>query len=95
SKKIDSAQTEIKQSRKQMGELNEEIKIELNKLHFASKEDVTKAIGNEGRTIEKIEKDLNTSKEKLNNLTNKEASLHQSIEMTKQQIKTLTERKNS
>jgi len=95
SKKIDSAQTEIKQSRKQMGELNEEIKIELNKLHFASKEDVTKAIGNEGRTIEKIEKDLNTSKEKLNNLTNKEASLNQSIEMTKQQIKTLTERKNS
>jgi len=95
SKKIDNAQVKREQYQKQINEGKEEITEESKKLRFESKETIEKTIDEEEQTIEKIEKDQRISKEKFNNLKNKEASLEQSIEMTKQQIKTLKERKLS
>lgn len=94
-KNINAARVEIEQKQKQMKELEEERETETNKLHFDSKNDVTKAINNVAKDIEEVEKNKKTSQDQLNQLNNEKASLDRTIEMTKQQIKTLTERKDS
>lgn len=94
-KNINAARVEIEQNQKQVEELAEERETESNKLQFDSKDEVTKTIDDVMKVIEEIEKNQKSSQARLNKLNNEKASLDQSIEMTKQQIKTLSERKES